>query len=80
MSSKSRKSANANLNELFSIVKHFVSLSHFDDSFDPTEFNLGKDLNTTTKKLFWSLSRTFIFYNFKIMGIPTSMYLANFKL
>ena len=66
MNSKSRKSANANLNKVFSsIVKHFVSLSHFDDSFDPTEFNLGKDLNTTTKKLFWSLSRTSIFYKFQ---------------
>ena len=67
MNSKSRKSANANLNKVFSsIMKHFVSLLHFDDSFDPTEFNLGKDLNATTKKLFWSLSRTFIFYFLQI--------------
>ena len=70
------------LNKVFgSIVKHFVSLSHFNDSFDPTEFNLGKDLNPTTKKLFRSLPRTFIFFiNLKDMGIPTTMYLVNFRL
>ena len=71
------------LNKVFgSIVKHFVSLSHFNDSFDPTEFNLGKDLNPTQLKSFWGhcLEPLFFFINLKDMGIPTTMYLVNFRL